>query len=55
MLSGHREQYLSMQQGQNVEGPGLAAVEEEIGPQALAASQLGVAGKWSAGLGSGRS
>lgn len=55
MLSGHREQYLSMQQDQNVEGPGLAAVEEETGPQALAASRLGVAGKWSAGWGSGHS
>lgn len=51
MLGGHREQCLLMQQDQNAEGPGLATVEEEIGPQALAASQLGVAGKWSAGLG----
>lgn len=41
--------------GSDWEGPGLAAVEEETGPHALAASRLGVAGKRSAGLGSGHS
>lgn len=55
MPSGHREQCLSVQQDQNAEGPGLATVEEEIGPHALASSRLGVAGKRSAGLGSGQS
>lgn len=55
MPSGHREWCLSVQQDQNAEGPGLAAVEEETGPHALAASRLGVAGKRSAGLGSGHS